>query len=140
MVEEELGEEFDKLSDCLRKVVKTNDEYRTTLLAEAIKEERLGEALEGDIGKTLDEAETRFKQVSCIFQTNLWSRYGHDKITAAVLVAKKSAEEAGSLPVKRTQLEGYAVHLHLLEKRMMEIIKTHVSMGVVDGPGGRQET
>lgn len=83
---EELWEEFDMLSDCPRKVVIANDEYRIRLLADATKVERLGEALEDDVGKTLDEAETRFKQVSRIFQTNLWSRYGHDKITAAVLV------------------------------------------------------
>lgn len=52
MVEEELREEFNKLSVCLRNVFDANDDYWIGLLAEATKEEEemgLGEQLESDI-------------------------------------------------------------------------------------------
>ncbi|KAM9764604.1 uncharacterized protein ACNS7B_019486 [Menidia menidia] len=124
MVEEELREEFNKLSVCLRNIFEANDEYRIGLLAEATKEEvGLGEQLESDIEKTVDEAETKFKEVRGIIQKNLWSRYGQEEVTAAILVAERSAEVAGNLPVQSIHLEGYKVHLSLLEKRMKEVIK-----------------
>lgn len=44
MVEEELREEFERLSGCLKKVFETNDEYRSGLLAEITKEEEEEEA------------------------------------------------------------------------------------------------
>lgn len=97
------------------------------MLAEATekKEEEvgLGEQLEGDIERTVDEAETKFQEVNPIIQKNLWSRYGEEEITAAILVAEKSADVAGNLPVQSTHLEGYEVHLNLLERRMKEVIK-----------------
>lgn len=101
-------------------------------------EENLGEQLEGDIEKTVNEAQTRFNKVSHIIQMNLWSRYGQEKITAAILVAERSAEVAGNLPVESTHLEGYEVYLSLLEKRMKEVIKA--MSGSVGSLGGRNET
>lgn len=123
-VEEKLRAEFKKLSGCLTKVLDANDKYRSGLLAEAAKEEEkdeeswLEERLEGNILKTADEAEAKFKEVSQIIQMNLWSRYGREEITGATLMAESSVHATADLPVESTHLEGYEVNLSLLGRRV----------------------
>lgn len=123
MVEAELTEELSKLSDYLRKLLDANNDYKSGLLAKTRKEEKeacLGEQQESDIKRTTNEAEARFKEVRDVVQVNLWSRYGQQKLTAAILEAEKCGDVPSNLPVDSTNLEGYEVHLNLLEKRINE--------------------
>lgn len=92
MVEAELRDEFNKLSEHFRRLLIANDDYKNGLLAEATKEEEeasLDKQQKSDIIKTTNEAETRFKEVRDFIQDNLWSRYGQEELTGVILEAEK---------------------------------------------------
>ena len=123
MLEAELKEEFTKLSDCFRKCLEANDDYKTGLLADIKKtkeEEVLGEQQESDIERTANEAETKYEEIRDIVQTNLWSRYGKSKLEISIFEAEKACDKANNVPIESINLEGFEVHLNLLEKRTDE--------------------
>ncbi len=95
LVEEELKEEFKKLSLAARKVFEINEDYRTGLLAEIEADESKDEAVlsaqqDIDIEKTASECDVKFNEVQEIVQGNLWSRYGLHEVTGAISVAEKN--------------------------------------------------
>lgn len=127
MLQVELREEFTKLSDCFRKMLEANDDYRIGLEADIKtqdKEAGLDEQQEADIDRSVNEGETKLSEVRDIVQTNLWSRYGRSKLLSAILEAEKANDKAANVPVESANLEGYEVHLALLDKRIKEAIST----------------
>lgn len=94
------------------------------MLAETTKEEEeeavIGKQQGGDIENTANETEARFKEGRDIAHANLWSRYGQHELAAAILEAERKGDVAGNLPAESANLEGYEVHLILLEKRINE--------------------
>ncbi|KAG7486439.1 hypothetical protein JOB18_031601 [Solea senegalensis] len=113
MLQVELKEEFIKLSDCFRKMLDAKEDYRIGLEAD-IKTE--------DIDKSVKEGEAKLKEIRDIVQTNLWSKYGGSELPVAILEAEKANDKAADVPVESANLEGYEVHLVLLDKRIKEAI------------------
>lgn len=127
MLQVELREEFTKLSDCFRKMLEANDDYRIGLEADIKTEDKeagLDEQQEADIDRSVNEGETKLSEVRDIVQTNLWSRYGRSKLLSAILEAEKANNKAANVTVESANLEGYEVHLALLDKRIKEAIST----------------
>lgn len=63
MLEAELKEEFTKLSDCFRRFLEANEDYKTGLLADIKEEAVLEEKQVGDIERTAKKTETKFEEV-----------------------------------------------------------------------------
>ncbi|KAG7459262.1 hypothetical protein JOB18_007149 [Solea senegalensis] len=125
MLQVELKEEFTKLSDCFRKMLDANDDYRIGLEADIKTEDEdggLDELQEADIDKSVKEGETKLEEIRDIVQTNLWSKYGGSELPVAILEAEKANDKAADVPVESANLEGYEVHLVLLDKRIKEAI------------------
>lgn len=124
MLQVELKEEFAKLSDCFRKMLDANDDYRIGLEADMTEDEEpgLNEQQEADIDRSVNEGETKLAEIRDIVQTNLWSRYGRSELLVAILEAEKANDKAAYVPVESANLEGYEVHLALLDKRIKEAI------------------
>ncbi|XP_054861306.1 uncharacterized protein LOC129347620 [Amphiprion ocellaris] len=125
MLQVELKEEFTKLSDCFRKMLNANDDYRIGLEADIKTENEeadLDEQQEADIDRSVKEGETKLAEIRDIVQTNLWSRYGKSELDVAILEAEKAADRAAGVTVESSNLEGYGVHLILLDKRVKEAI------------------
>ena len=125
MLQEELKEEFTKLSDCFRKLLDANDNYRIGLEADIKSEDEeanLDEKQEEDIERTEREAETKLKEIKDIVQTNLWSRYGKNDLETAIFEAEKANDKAETLPVESANLEGFEVHLTHLNEKIKETI------------------
>ena len=125
MLQVELKEEFSKLSDCFRKMLDANDDYRIGLEADIKTEDEeagLDGQQEADINRSVNEGETKLAEIRDIVQTNLWSRYGRSELLVAILEAEKNNDKAAEVPVESANLEGYEVHLTLLEKRIKEAV------------------
>ncbi|XP_073670542.1 uncharacterized protein [Paramisgurnus dabryanus] len=125
MLQVELKEEYTKLSDCFRKMLDANDDYRIGLEADIKTENEeagLNEQQEADIDRSVKEGETKLAEIRTIVQTNLWSRYGESELLVAISEAEKGNDEAADVPVESANLEGYEVHLSLLDKRIKEAI------------------
>nr|XP_055028591.1 uncharacterized protein LOC129417788 [Misgurnus anguillicaudatus] len=125
MLQVELKEEYTKLSDCFRKMLDANDDYRIGLEADIKtenKEASLNEQQEADIDRSVKEGETKLAEIRTIVQTNLWSRYGESELLVAISEAEKCNDEAADVAVESANLEGYEVHLSLLDKRIKEAI------------------
>ncbi|KAG7453669.1 hypothetical protein JOB18_005920 [Solea senegalensis] len=125
MLQVELKEEFIKLSDCFRKMLDANEDYRIGLEADIKTEDEdagLDVQQEADIDKSVKEGETKLKEIRDIVQTNLWSKYGGSELPVAILEAEKANDKAADVPVESANLEGYEVHLVLLDKRIKEAI------------------
>lgn len=125
MLQVELREEFTKLSNCFRKMLDANDDYRIGLEADIKTEDKeagLDEQQKADIDRSVKEGETKLAEIRDIVQTNLWSRYGRSELLVAILEAEKANDKATDVPVESANLEGYEVHLTLLEKRIKEAI------------------
>ncbi|XP_058641724.1 uncharacterized protein LOC131546270 [Onychostoma macrolepis] len=125
MLQVELEEEFTKLSDCFRKMLDANDDYRIGLEADIKTEDEkagLDEQQEADLDRSVNEGETKLAEIRNIVQTNLWSRYGRSELLVAILEAEKGNDKAADVAVKSANLEGYEVHLALLDKRIKEAI------------------
>ncbi len=116
-MEEELKEEFKKLSLAARKVFEINEDYRTGLLAEIEADESKDETVlsvqqDIDIEKTASECDVKFNEVQEIVQGNLWSRYGLHEVTGAISVAEKTCDE----------YENYEVQIDFLTKVVKEAV------------------
>lgn len=125
MLQVELKEEFTKLSDCFRKMLDANDDYRIGLEADIKTEdtdESLDETQEADIDRSVKEGETKLAEIRDIVQTNLWSMYGKSELDAVIQEAEKAHDRTINVPVESANLEGYKVHLAVLEKRITEAI------------------
>lgn len=122
LTESELRGEFGKLSVDARKLIKANDEYRAGLEAEL--ESKAEEGEEGMLDKEQDanlkkvttDCEQRLKEVKATVQTNLWGRYGHDALEAALQEAEKACMYIYTIPVESRNCEGYEVRLSVLDK------------------------
>lgn len=126
MVQGELMAEFDKLSEYLKELFGSNDNYMAGLLslAETKKDEEPYIEQQEEIDKTATEAEEKFKLVRETVQDNLWSRYGKQEMSAAILDAEESGQMANDFPVLGMNVEGYEVHMNLLEKRINAVAGT----------------
>jgi len=125
MLQMELEEEFTKLSECFRKMLDANDDYRIGLEADIKTEDEeasLDEQQEADIDRSVNEGETKLREIKELVQTNLWSRYGKSELLDGILEAEKANDKAADVPVESVNLEGYEVHLALLDKRIKEAI------------------
>lgn len=61
-------------------------------------------------------------EIRDIVQTNLWSRYAKSELDVAVQEAERANDRTISVPVESANLEGYEVHLAVVEKRIKEAI------------------
>ncbi len=126
-MEEELKEEFKKLSLAARKVFEINEDYRTGLLAEIEADESKDETVlsvqqDIDIEKTASECDVKFNEVQEIVQGNLWSRYGLHEVTGAISVAEKTCDRVASIAVDRSEYENYEVQIDFLTKVVKEAV------------------
>lgn len=130
MTESELKEEFKKFSADTRKVFEANNDYRTGLLAEVEAEAEDGDEVEleeqqiADFERTVKDCEKKSDEVGRIVQTNLWTRYGKDELSAAVWEAEKAHDHAAAIHVNGINCEGYEVQLTFLEKLIREAAGT----------------
>lgn len=95
MLQSELMEEFNKLSDCFRAVEDSNDDYRVGLEAEVKiedEEAELSEQQEADLENTLEEAQSKLAAINDTLQTILWAKYGKYELQTAI-VAPNSLRE-----------------------------------------------
>lgn len=121
MLKAELKEEFGKLSDRFRSVLDSNEDYRIGLEADvkaADNEAELDEQKETNINKTIKGTEIKMEEVRDIVQTNLWGRYGKNELRTSILEAEEAIDEANRVQVRSDNLEGYEVHLTLLEEKI----------------------
>lgn len=128
LIEEELKEEFKKLSLVARRVFEINDDYRTGLLADMEADESKEEAVlsmqqEADIRKTASECDAKFNEVERIVQDNLWSRYGLHEVTDAISAAEKACDRVASMAVDGNDYENYEVQIDFLTKLVKEAIR-----------------
>lgn len=125
MIQNELKEEYGKLSDRFRSVLDANEDYRIGLEAD-IKEDdpegELNEQQEDDIRATIKEAEMKMEEIKDLIQTNLWSRYGKNELKTLILEAEDAIDKAGKVPVESANLEGFEVHLTLLNETISATI------------------
>lgn len=137
MIKSELKEEFKEFSADARRVLEANDDYRTGLLAdmEANAEEgvemELDKQQEADLRKTVKDCEMRADKVGQIVQTNLWTRYGEDKMSTAVWEAEKAHDHAERIHVESANYEGYNTQLTFLKKLIKEATEA-VYLGEMD--------
>ncbi|XP_048836046.1 uncharacterized protein LOC125711305 [Brienomyrus brachyistius] len=121
MLRAELKEEFGKLSDRFRSVLDSNEDYRIGLEADvkaADNEAELDKQQETDIKTTIKDAEIKMEEVRDIVQTNMWGRYGKNELRTSILEAEEAIDEADRVQVRSDNLEGYEVHLTLLEEKI----------------------
>ena len=100
MLQEELKEEFTKLSDCFRKMLDANDDYRIGLEADIKTEDTeasLDETQEADIDRSV-EGETKLAEIRNIVQTNLRSTYGKSELDVAIQEAEKANDRNNKSP------------------------------------------
>lgn len=123
MVQGELMDELNKLSECLKELFDTNDNYEAGLLSEIAEEEEKPQHLEQqeEIDKTAREAEEKFKLAKETVRVHLWSKYGMEEVNAAIQGAEDIGQVVNDLPVLSINVEGYNVHMTLLEKRLKEV-------------------
>lgn len=121
MLQAELKEEFGKLSERLRSVLDSNEDYRIGLEAD-IKETdeiaELDEQQEADIKTTIKDTESKMEEVKVIVQTNLWERYGKNELKRVILEAEEVIDKTNNVQVKSETLEGYEVLLGLLDEKI----------------------
>lgn len=141
MLQEELNEEFIKLSYRFRNLLDSNDDFRIGLEAD-IKdndpEAELNEQQEADFQAVLKEAEAKLQEIKDTVQTNLWDRYGKNELSMAILQAEAANEKTNNVPVKSANLEGYDMHLSLLDRRIDEAISA-MSIWEKWIPGGSKD-
>lgn len=125
MLQVELKEEFANLSDRFRAILDANEDYRVGLEADIRKDDpegELDEQQDDDIQAAMKEAESKLKEIKDLVQTNLWSRYGKNELKIAILGVEGAIEKADNVAVESANLEGYEVHLALLDEKMTETI------------------
>ena len=124
MIENELKEEFSKLTECFRHLLGTNDDYATGLLAEIKPEDGEEPVLDseqgGDIDKTARAAEVKYAELRDIVQVNLWGKFGEEKLEFSISEAEYSRDQADGVKVKAENLEYFDINVALLEKRITE--------------------
>jgi len=126
LLEEELKEEFKKLSLNARKVFETNDDFRSGLLADMEDDESKDEEplqQEADIKKTASECDEKFNEVEKIVQINLWSRYGLHEVTGAITAAEKTCDRVANIAIDSSEYENYEVQLIFLENLVKEALR-----------------
>lgn len=129
MTESELREEFKKLISEARNVSGANDEHRAGLLADIEsntadgEEAELDQQQEADMEKTINDCGARLDEVREIVLTNLWSRYGQEKLKAAIQEAERACEDAAT-PVSAVYRDGYEMQFTFMRKLVQEATKS----------------
>ncbi len=133
MVENELREEFRRLTLEARRVSEGNDDYRVGLLADIEAntadgvEVELSKQQEADLEKTVNDCEAKLDEVRKIVQTNLWSRYGQDELRAAIKEAERACDNVAATPVSAVNRDGYEMHMVFMEKMVKEATQSLAS-------------
>lgn len=129
LYETELREEYTKLSADARRVIETNDDVRTGLLAEIeasaadVEEAQLDENQETNLEKVATDCEERLDEVKRLVQNNIWPKYGQDVVEAAFKAAEKACQDGYNIPVESINCESFEVHLLVMEKLIKEASK-----------------
>ena len=127
MLQSELKEEVAKFADRFTSLLDANEDFRIGLEAELKKDDPEGELekqQEDEIQATIKEAEGKMEEIKDIVQTNLWGRYGKTELKAAIAEAEDAINRAGNVAVESNNMEGYDVHLTLLNETMSTTIHT----------------
>lgn len=127
MLQSELKAEFAKFADRFTSLLDANEDFKIGLEADVKKDDPDGELekqQEDDIQATIKDAEVKMEEIKDIVQTNLWGRYGKTELKAAIAEAEDAIQRAENVAVESNNMEGYDVHLTLLNETMSVTIHT----------------
>ena len=125
MVQSVLKDQFTKFEDRFNSVLDANEDFRIGLEADIKKEDEeveIDEQQKNEIQTTIKEAEAKMEEIKDIVQTSLWGRYGKTELKTAIAETEDAIQKADDVPVESNNMEGYDVHLTLLNEKMSATI------------------
>ncbi|CAL9698814.1 unnamed protein product [Knipowitschia caucasica] len=124
MVQRELQEEFDKLSERFTVLTEASDNYLAAIMSDEAKEQETILHQQKDIEMTITDAEEKLKINKAIVQKVLWSKYGEKAVQSSIRDAEDIAERTNEIPIQGGNLDSYGVHMDILEKALKGAAET----------------
>ncbi len=124
MSEEELRDNFRKLTAEAGKVLEANDDVEGQCIEENSDAEELSEQQKSDLVKTANECERKLQELKDLIQRTLWANFGEYELTQAMTTAESQAENVGAVdPTKNP--DAYLFMIGQLEKLVKAAKEVH---------------
>ncbi len=124
MSEEELRDNFRKLTAEAGKVLEANDDIEGQCIEENSDAEELSEQQKSDLVKTANECERKLQELKDLIQRTLWANFGEYELTQAMTTAESQAENVGAVDPSKNP-DAYLFMIGQLEKLVKAAKEVH---------------
>lgn len=124
MSEEELRDNFKKISEEAGKVLEANDDVEGQYIEEGSDGEELSEQQKRDLVKTANECEKKLQEIKDLIQKTLWASFGEYELTQSITTAESQAENVGAVDPSKNP-DAYRFMIGQLEKFVKTAKEVH---------------